>query len=62
MLYITAPKLEKKILPSLASEQIAYLIEQVALIRDKTIISLFTDSGLRLKELASTRIENIDWE
>jgi len=62
MLYIDAPKLEKKILPSLTSEQVTYLIEQVEPIRDKAIISLFADSGLRLRELSNIRIENIDWE
>jgi site-specific recombinase XerC len=30
--------------------------------RDKAIISLFSDSGLRLAELASIRLENIDWD
>ena len=30
--------------------------------RDKAIISLFADSGLRLRELASIETHNIDWE
>ena len=30
--------------------------------RDKPIISLFADSGLRLRELASIETQNIDWQ
>ncbi|MFC2000015.1 tyrosine-type recombinase/integrase [Chloroflexota bacterium] len=39
-----------------------YLIEQAECVRDKAIISLFADSGLRLSELATIRTENIDWQ
>jgi site-specific recombinase XerD len=62
MLAVESPKLEKKILPSLTPEQVGYLIEQVDCVRDKAIISLFADSGLRLSELASINSRNIDWE
>ena len=48
ILCIDAPKVGKKILPSLTSEQVNFLIEQASCIRDKAIISLFADSGLRL--------------
>ncbi len=61
ILLVDAPKLEKKILPSLTSEQVDYLIEQAIYVRDKAIISLFADSGLRLTELANIKPENIDW-
>ena len=61
MLAVESPKVEKRILPSLTIEQIAYLIDQAECLRDKAIISLFSDSGLRLSELASIRLENIDW-
>ncbi len=43
------------------AEQINYLIEHAESIRDKAIISLFADSGLRLNELASIQIKDIDW-
>jgi len=62
ILLIDPPKVEKKILPSLTPEQVDYLIEQVDHVRDKAIISLFTDSGLRLAELASIKPENINWQ
>ncbi|MFC1911699.1 tyrosine-type recombinase/integrase [Chloroflexota bacterium] len=61
ILIVDAPKVEKKILPSLTVEQVQYLINQVECNRDKAIISLFADSGLRISELASIRLEDIDW-
>ncbi|MFC2062742.1 tyrosine-type recombinase/integrase [Chloroflexota bacterium] len=62
ILAIDPPKVERKILPSLTIEQIANLITASNTIRDKCIISLFADSGLRLAELASIRNQDIDWE
>jgi len=59
---ITAPILGKPILPSLTREQVMQLIEQTETVRDKAIIALFTESGLRLSELVSIKSENIDWE
>jgi len=58
---VDAPKLPRPILPSLTSEQVQYLIDQVEALRDKCIISLFADSGMRLNELATIKLENIDW-
>jgi len=58
---VDPPKVEKKLLPALAQDQISYLINQVANIRDKAIISLFADSGLRLSELANIRVCDVDW-
>ena len=62
ILAIEAPKVEKMILPSLTPEQLEHLIEQADTIRDKAIISLFADSGLRLSELANINPHNIDWQ
>jgi len=62
MLLVESPKVERKILPSLTTEQLDYLIEQAECIRDKAIISLFADSGLRLSELANIDQGNIDWQ
>ena len=52
----------KRILPSLIPEQLDFLIEQAECTRDKVIISLFADSGLRLSELANINPHNIDWQ
>jgi integrase/recombinase XerC len=62
ILIVEPPKVEKKILPSLTTEQLDYLIDYVPSIRDKAIISLFADSGLRLVELANIDPHNIDWQ
>ena len=62
ILAVEPPKVEKRILPSLSTEQIEYLIDQAECVRDKAIISLLSDSGLRLAELASIRLDSIDWD
>ncbi len=62
MLIVEAPIVEKKILPSLTLEQLDHLINHVDSVRDKAIISLFADSGLRLNELANIDPHNIDWQ
>ncbi len=61
MNHMKVPRLGKLILPSLTQEEIRSLLEKVHNVRDKTIIALFTESGLRLSELAKIRLENIDW-
>ena len=59
---IKAPRLGKLILPSLNREQVADLLNRVDNVRNKAIIALFTESGLRLSELAGIRPEDIDWQ
>ncbi len=56
-----APILGKPILPSLTREEVRMLIEKADTIRDKAIISLFVESGLRLAELTRIQPEEIDW-
>jgi site-specific recombinase XerC len=58
---VDPPKLGKPILPSLTAEQVNYLIGYVDSLRDKTIISLFADNGMRLSELAKIKPYDIDW-
>jgi site-specific recombinase XerD len=57
-----APKLNDLILPTLTLEEVLFLISQTDNIRDKAIISLFTESGLRLSELADIVPEKINWQ
>jgi len=54
--------MRKVILPSLTSEQVTYLISQAENIRDKCIISLLADSGMRLNELNNIKPDHIDFE
>jgi site-specific recombinase XerD len=56
-----APRLPKLILPSLSMEQVRYLIDYVDSTRDKAIIALFTESGLRLSELCGIKGPDIYW-
>jgi integrase/recombinase XerC len=59
---VEAPKRPKLILPSLSKEQVQLLIEQAHSTRDKAIIALFTESGLRLSELLNVNLTDIDWD
>ncbi|MFC1945126.1 tyrosine-type recombinase/integrase [Chloroflexota bacterium] len=56
-----SPILGKPILPSLEKSQVDLLIDQVSHVRDKAIISLFVESGLRLSELSSIKLADINW-
>ncbi len=58
---MAAPILGKPILPSLARDQVEELLQSVGNNRDKAIIGLFTETGLRLSELARIRASDINW-
>ena len=62
MKYVRAPRLGKLILPSLNQEQVTLLLNNVGNVRDKTIIALFTESGLRLSELTNIKLQDINWK
>jgi len=59
---VDKPKPAKRMLPSLTSGQVQQLIDAVDNIRDKAIISLLADSGMRLNELTSVKASDIDWD
>jgi integrase len=59
---LKAPRLGKLILPSLTREQVSSLIDEVDNDRDRAIIAMFTESGLRLTELVNIKPQDIDWE
>jgi integrase len=58
---VEPPKIGKRILPSLTSEQVDTLLDKAASLRDRCIISLLSDSGMRLSEMANIRPQDIDW-
>ena len=62
MQHMRAPKLGKLFLPSLTRDEVLKLLEAVHSDRDKAIIALFTESGLRLSELANIKPQDIDWD
>ena len=57
-----APRLGKLIMPSLAQEQVLSLLAMALTVRDRAIIALFTESGLRLSELTNIKQSDIDWQ
>ena len=59
--WVDAPKRPYIILPSLSKEQVTSLMDECHCTRDKAIIALFTESGLRLSELARIRVQDINW-
>jgi len=58
---VEAPRVPKRIMPSLNVQDMTSLVESASTIRDKAIISLFSDTGLRLAELSHIKIDNIDF-
>lgn len=61
MKHMSAPRLGKLILPSLTLEQVFTLLRKTLNVRNKAIIALFTESGLRLSELVNIQPRDIDW-
>jgi integrase/recombinase XerC len=59
---MSAPILGKPILPSLEKSQVEHIIGLAPTVRDKAIIALFTESGLRLSELTNIKPSDIDWQ
>ena len=57
---ISAPILGRSIMPTLDESQVHQLIEAVDNTRDKAIIALFVESGLRLSELANIKPDDIN--
>ena len=62
MLAVESPKVESRLLPSLTEQQVDTLINAADNLRDKCIIRLLADSGMRLSELAGVRAEDIHWD
>ena len=62
MSWIQPPRVPKRILPSLTKEQVELLLNTADNPRDKAIIALFTESGLRLSELTNIAPNDIDWD
>jgi len=59
---MSAPILGKSIMPAFSREQVEFLMASAECDRDRAIIALFTESGLRLSELASVRASDINWQ
>jgi integrase/recombinase XerC len=60
--HIDVPKIKSRVLPSLTEDEVHYLIGEADSARDRAIISLFADSGMRLSELTNVKTKDIDWD
>ena len=60
--WVEAPKRPQLILPSLTKEQVDKLLCQTEAVRDKAIITLFTESSLKLSELTNIEPQDMDWD
>ena len=61
MKWIDPPKMAKRMLPSLTKQEVRMVMDKADNARDKAIVSLFAESGLRLSELANVSLRDIDW-
>jgi len=62
-IWLVEPPERPKIIPhSLTREQVELLISKAHSVRDRAIISLFAESGVRLSELLNIKVVDIDWE
>ena len=61
MKWVGPPKMGKRMLPSLTKEEVEVVIDNAENARDRAIVSLFAESGLRLTELADITLKDIDW-
>ncbi len=59
---VEKPKRAKKLLSSVTQEQVELLVNRADNLRDKAIIALLFDSGMRLSEIATIRVTDIDWD
>ena len=62
MTSLRAPKVPKPIRPSLSQDSLIKLLNNCLNLRDKLIVSLLADTGLRLSELANIEQADIDQE
>jgi integrase len=62
ILLVDSPKRENRIMSSLNEETVNDLISKVDTLRDKCIVKLFFDSGMRLKELTNIKRDDINWD
>jgi site-specific recombinase XerD len=58
---VDSPHIAKKLLPTITEEQVQILLKTADSLRDRCIIALLYDSGLRLNEISNIMSRNIDW-
>jgi integrase/recombinase XerD len=58
---VDAPKVQRRILPSLTNNEVKELLDQANNPTHKAIIALLADSGMRLSEVTNVKYADIDW-
>ena len=58
---VDSPGVARKLLPSITEQQLGILHEAIETLRDRCIVSLLFDSGLRLSEICAIKPGDIDW-
>jgi integrase len=58
---VDTPHVARKMLPAITEEQVQILLKVADSLRDKCIITMLFDSGLRLSEVCSIKPSDIDW-
>jgi site-specific recombinase XerD len=58
---VEKPIRAKKLLPSVNEDQLENLLKHLDILRDKALVSLLFDSGMRLNELSNIKKDDIDW-
>ena len=62
ILKVEKPRVAKRLMPAITEPQLQLLWDECNSVRDKAILSLLFDSGLRISELANIKGEDIDFE
>jgi site-specific recombinase XerD len=58
---VDPPKIQRRILPSINEADLNMLLDDTTCLRDRALISLLADSGMRLSEVAYVKSSDIDW-
>jgi integrase/recombinase XerD len=58
---VDSPHVARKLLPCVTEEQVQILLDTANTLRDKCIVALLFDSGLRLSEIWHVNPNDIDW-
>jgi len=59
---VSAPRRQRKLLPATTEEQLRTLLNHCVCDRDRCLIKLLFDSGIRVSELASIKVSDFNWE
>ena len=59
---VSTPRRQRKLLPAITEEQLRVLLDRCVCDRDRCLIKLLFDSGIRVSELAGIKVSDFNWE